>query len=105
MVASLRPYSPERIILFGSYARGDQDTFSDLDIVVIKETEERSLVRLAAVYQHVQPDYALDALVYTLEEFAAMAAKGNPLIERAQREGIVLYERPRVGIVKVAATG
>jgi predicted nucleotidyltransferase len=79
--------------VFGSYAREEQDAYSDVDIVVIKDTQERFLDRLAAVYQHVLPDFAMDVLVYTPREFEEMASAGNPLIERIQSEGIVLYER------------
>ena len=41
VIESLRIYDPERVIVFGSVARGQADVFSDLDIVVIKETDER----------------------------------------------------------------
>ena len=65
IVSSLREYDPERVILFGSHARRDADEYSDLDLVVIKETEERFLDRLKRVYEVMQPDFALDLLVYT----------------------------------------
>jgi predicted nucleotidyltransferase len=94
LVEALQPYAPEKILLFGSCARGEDDTFSDVDIVVIKDTQQRFLDRLAAVYEYVCPDYALDVLVYTPDEFAAMSAAGNPFIEKVEREGVVLYEGP-----------
>jgi predicted nucleotidyltransferase len=93
LVNLLRAYGPQRVILFGSYARGEQDRYSDVDIVIIKETRQRFLERLRAVYEHVCPDYALDVLVYTPEEFARMVDQGNSLIERVQKEGVVLYEQ------------
>ena len=46
VVECLRRYNPERVILFGSYARGDVDEYSDVDVVVIKQTERRFLERL-----------------------------------------------------------
>lgn len=93
LVELLRPYAPKKILLFGSYARGEQDAYSDVDIVIIKETRKRFLDRLATVFEYVCPDYALDVLVYTPQEFAEMAARGNSFIERVQQEGVVLYER------------
>lgn len=93
MVEALQPYDPEKILVFGSCARGHQDAHSDVDIVVIRETQERFLDRSATVYRYVQPDFALDVLVYTPSEFAAMEADENPPIEQVQREGVVLYER------------
>ena len=93
LVESLQNYAPQKAILFGSYARGEQDRYSDVDIVVIKDTQQRFLDRLQAVYERVCPDYALDVLVYTPQEFAEMGARGNPLIEQVQNEGIVIYEQ------------
>ena len=95
IVSSLREYDPERIILFGSHARRDPDEYSDLDLVVIKETEERFLDRLKRVYELVRPTFAMDLLVYTPEEFARMKEEGNPLIERVCEEGVVVYEKAR----------
>lgn len=36
----------------------------------------------------------LDLLIYTPEEFARMRAEGNPLVERALAEGVVVHEAP-----------
>ncbi|MEN6317443.1 MAG: nucleotidyltransferase domain-containing protein [Syntrophaceae bacterium] len=38
IVESLKPYEPEKIYLFGSWARGEGDSLSDLDLVLIKKT-------------------------------------------------------------------
>lgn len=92
IVRALKPYEPERVILFGSAARGDADRYSDVDIVVIKETAERFLDRLARVYDLIQPNYALDALVYTPQEFAEMQARGNPFVEEILQDGIAIYD-------------
>ena len=40
LLQALRPYQPQRIILFGSTARGEADADSDLDVLVIKDTPE-----------------------------------------------------------------
>ncbi len=95
IVRALKQYDPERVILFGSAARGDADAHSDIDLVVIKDTPERFLDRIGQVYDAVKPDYALDALVYTPEEFNAMHARHNPFIEEIIRDGIVIYDRTK----------
>lgn len=93
IVSSLRKYDPERIILFGSHARRNADEYSDLDLVVIKETEERFLDRLKRVFDLIDPDFALDILVYTPQEFARMVEEGNPFLERVLEERVIIYEK------------
>ena len=39
-IECIKKYKPEKIILFGSYARGDADKYSDLDFVVIKKLKK-----------------------------------------------------------------
>lgn len=95
IVNALKPYDPERIILFGSAARGDADADSDIDIAIIKNTRARFLDRLERVYDLIDLDCAMDALVYTPKEFAEMQARENPFIESVLREGITIYERPK----------
>jgi predicted nucleotidyltransferase len=95
IIASLEEYDPQRVILFGSWARGDEDEYSDLDLVIIKETQERFLDRLEKVYELVKPTFAMDVLVYTPQEFAEMQERENPFIEVVMKEGVVIYERPQ----------
>jgi predicted nucleotidyltransferase len=95
VIASLEEYDPQRVILFGSWARGDEDEHSDLDLVIIKETQERFLDRLKRVYELVKPAFAMDVLVYTPQEFAKMQKRDNPFIEMVIKEGVVIYERPK----------
>ena len=94
IVRALKSYDPERVILFGSAARGDADAYSDIDLVVIKETSEKFLDRIERVIDFVKPDFAFDALVYTPNEFAQMQARENPLIVHVLKEGVTIYERP-----------
>jgi predicted nucleotidyltransferase len=104
IIRALKAYDPERVILFGSAARGDADAHSDIDLVVIKETSERFLDRIGRVYDFVKPDFAFDALVYTPNEFAEMKARENPFIENVLKEGITIYERPKGRSRAVART-
>jgi predicted nucleotidyltransferase len=95
IVERLEPMCPHKILLFGSAARGESDQMSDLDIIVVAErVAPRFLDRIADAYDLIVPTYALDLLIYTPEEYQAMLAASNPLIERAESEGKVLYERP-----------
>ena len=95
IVERLQPLRPVLILLFGSAARGAADALSDLDVIVVAERiAPRFLDRIADAYDLIEPDFGLDILIYTPEEYRAMKASENPLIERAEREGRVLYERP-----------
>ena len=87
------PFGPERIVQFGSGARGDADEFSDIDIIVVYPTEKRFLERLEELYLAWDLPRAIDILAYTPDEFEAMAAADNPFLSKALEEGEVLYEK------------
>ena len=93
VLKGLMAYEPEKIILFGSMARGDADEYSDIDLIIIKDTDQRFLLRLVEVTAFLPLDIGVDALVYTPKELEAMLAEGNPFIEQALKDGIVLYEK------------
>ena len=95
LVKDLLPYGPEKIILFGSAARGDADEYSDLDVIVIKETDRRFVQRLVEAGALVSSPRHVDIFVYTPGELEAMIEEENPFIESALRDGKVVYEKPR----------
>jgi uncharacterized protein len=86
-------YEPERIVLFGSLATGRVGEWSDLDLVVIKETPRPFLQRLKEVALLCRAFVSVDYLVYTPGEFAQLVAEENPFILEVLREGKVIYER------------
>ncbi len=86
----------DRIILFGSAARGEASRRSDLDFICIGETEERFLDRIGRVlriFHRRIPKTAIDLLVYTPEEFDRMVETGNKFLAGVLREGVVVYEQ------------
>lgn len=84
-------YGPvERILLFGSAARGDTDAYSDVDLIIIKRTSERFVRRLQSV--PLLP-VATDIFVYTPEEFSEMRENENPFIMSALEDAVVVYPR------------
>jgi uncharacterized protein len=85
---------PERIILFGSRARGDARPDSDFDVLVIKESTEPGYRRDAPLYLGLAGLNApVDVLVYTPEEVTDWSAVPQAFITTALREGKVVYER------------
>lgn len=93
--AELIGLNPEKVILFGSAARGEHSLTSDLDFMVVVKNGRfgKSFIeRSARVYKAVKPRTAVDILVYTVEEFNAIKER-NPLVKMALKEGKVLYEK------------
>ncbi len=92
LVRLLQQYEPERIILFGSRARGEADEYSDYDIVLIKRTASPFLERLRDVVPYLAGyEHPVEILIYTPEEFERMQEIGLGWV--IQQEGVILYER------------
>ena len=92
LLDALKKYQPQKVILFGSAARGETDAQSDLDLIVIKDTEESFVERLEAMAKLCPPCVHADILVYTPEEIRAMVGEESPFIIQALREGRLVYE-------------
>lgn len=94
----MRAYDPLRVIVFGSFARGDTHEGSDLDLIVVKETDERFFDRIGRVRDSTC-GMGLDVrpLVYTPAEMEEMLAQGNSFLETALAEGVVAYEQDSTG--------
>ncbi len=92
----IREYSPEKIILFGSQARGVATPQSDVDLVVIKKTSVPFLQRmreLARILVKARLGQGADVLVYTPEEFQMLSKRWNPFFHRLRQEGKIIYGR------------
>jgi predicted nucleotidyltransferase len=81
----------ERAILFGSYARGRRDLFTDLDVLIVMDSTLDFVSRTAEMYRDLCCPVDLDLLVYTPEELARNRDRG--FIRRALEEGKVIYEK------------
>ena len=89
----LKAGGAKRAIVFGSYARGEADEYSDVDLVIIKETALPFLDRYTDFQQLFQVTRkALQILVYTPDEFEGMKARGNTFILNVIKDGVVIYE-------------
>ena len=87
----LQEYAPQRVWLFGSFARGDDHAGSDIDLLIVKETSLPFVERAAEVWRACESSLPIEPLVYTPAEFEQMVRRGNPLIARALEEGILIY--------------
>ena len=87
-------YQPEKIILFGSAARGDMRRDSDLDFLIIKKSTKKSLHRMQEVYKilrNISRECPIDILVYTPEELQRRLDLGDFFIQDIMYEGKVLH--------------
>jgi predicted nucleotidyltransferase len=85
--------APERIILFGSMNRGHVTEWSDIDLVIIQDTNLPFLKRIQQVLRLLHPKVGLDLLVYTPEEYATLVQERKFVRDEIAAKGRVLYER------------
>lgn len=86
--------SPLKIVLFGSRARGDEHLESDLDLLVIEESNLPTYQRASRYYFALKGiSIPKDIVVRTPAEVYEWSAVPNAFITTAVREGKVLYEK------------
>ncbi|HEY4983947.1 MAG TPA: nucleotidyltransferase domain-containing protein [Verrucomicrobiae bacterium] len=89
----VREFSPERVVLFGSYANGNPRPDSDVDLLVILPFEGKSFRKSLEILNRVNPRFAVDLLARRPEDTARRYREGDPLIREALDHGQVLHER------------
>ncbi len=83
----------EKAIVFGSVARGTASRRSDLDLILVKRTNERFLDRYGQVLVDLYdaaPEREMEVLIYTPEVLESLSRRR--FIARALREGRVIYD-------------
>jgi predicted nucleotidyltransferase len=87
-------YDPDKIILFGSYANGNPNEDSDLDLFVIKDTylprPQRAMQVRKLIYGSMVP---IDLLVYTPQEFEDSKSNKYSFVFEVFNSGKIVYER------------
>lgn len=89
-------YHPLKIILFGSLASGKVKKNSDIDLVIVKDTEKTFIDRAIEAALLTRPNFAIDFLVYIPNEFKEMSLEGNYFFNEINK-GRVLYEEQVFG--------
>jgi predicted nucleotidyltransferase len=87
-------FQPERVILFGSYAYGDPNPTSDVDLLVVMNTSLRSIEQELIIGRAINYRFGLDLLVHTPRSLTERIAKGDSFLHEIVTQGKVLYERP-----------
>ena len=87
-------FDPIRVVLFGSYARGDSGPDSDVDLlVVLPAVSDKREARVAIRRALADAPLAKDIIVTTPEEILRRGDVVGTALRQALREGVVLYER------------
>jgi len=85
-------YSPQMILLFGSLASNKIKNWSDVDLIIVKDTDKPFFERLKEMYNLLKPKVGIDILIYTPDEYKKMK---NRLFFKKEilNKGRILYEK------------
>jgi len=86
-------YKPRKVIIFGSRARGDSSVESDHDVLIIKETSTRRILRREEAMRGIRQTVPLDLLILTPDEIELLEREGSPFIREILDTGVVVYEQ------------
>ena len=88
-----REFRPERVILFGSYARGVANEDSDVDLLVIIDHDKpRNVDQAIAMRLKADAPFPMDMLVKRPAEVIARLSMNDTFLKGVFRDGKVLYE-------------
>lgn len=86
-------YKPLKVIVFGSLANNRININSDIDLLIIKDTDKRYWKRIDEVIHLIHPREAIDIFVLTSQEIEENLRKNNLYLKEILERGEVLYER------------
>ena len=86
----IKKYKPQKIILFGSYAYGQPSKESDVDLLVVADTDKKFHERVQEVRTLLPKDRPFDLIVLTPSEYQGAKMKNSLLLE-IEAKGRVLY--------------
>jgi len=87
-------YNPEKIYLFGSVSRGTENDASDIDLLIIKNTDEKRPFRTRDVFRSIRGldrSRSIDPIVYTQEEFDKRVDMGDFFAQEVLSKGKLVY--------------
>jgi predicted nucleotidyltransferase len=86
------------VILFGSHGYGRPTEGSDVDVLVVMETDKRPIEQAIEIVQAVEYDFSLDLIVRTPTQMEERIALGDFFLREIVEKGRVLYERASAAI-------
>ena len=88
-----REFDPERVVLFGSHARGTAGEHADVDLLVILAFEGSAFRKSLDILNRIDVRFPLDLIARRPGDVERRYAQGDPLVREALDTGKVLYER------------
>jgi predicted nucleotidyltransferase len=85
-------FRPQKIILFGSYARGKPRPESDVDLLVVMDTPMKESQQSLEIRRHLGVMFGLDLVVYTPKRLKERLEMGDWFLRDILKEGRVVYE-------------
>lgn len=101
IIGRLQPLRPARIILFGSQAAGEADANSDLDLIVVLDSDrmpatyrekEDLYLQVLRLLRDIRNEIPIDVIVHTRPMHARFLETAGAFAREVQEKGIVLYE-------------
>jgi predicted nucleotidyltransferase len=83
-------YSPSKVILFGSQAKGTATNKSDIDICIVKSTDKKREL-LTDMYLNIDSDKPFDLLLYTEDEWNDCINDPTSFAYLVNQKGTILY--------------
>jgi predicted nucleotidyltransferase len=102
IVQSLMGLNIHKVILFGSYAKGTATEDSDIDLVIILDTEEFAKTfkeridrkqPINKALRKIRSDFAMDIVVYSNGEFEYLDKKESDFVREVKSNGIEIYAK------------
>ena len=93
--AIARKFKPAKVILFGSYAYGTPDKYSDVDLLVIMPFKGRGINKAVEILEKTNPTFPVDILVRTPEDVERRIKWNDFFLREIIERGATLYESAR----------
>ena len=102
IVSRIRTLDPYKIVLFGSRATRGKDSESDIDLLVVLDTErmsqsyeERMRRRLMVrnILKEINSRVAIELIIYTKSEYEYLQSQGAYFLKEIENSGKALYEK------------
>lgn len=97
--AVAREFKPERVVLFGSYARGEATADSDVDLLVIMRHGGDAVEQALEIRRRIDRSFPLDLIVKDPQETRKRLRQNDAFVASIFDAGKTLYERPRQTVV------